>query len=609
MANVNVGANLGFKVGEQSTVNTILANGTGAVHGSFYLTKDTHRLYVGNSDGSLSPVNEGVTTVSAVASLPTPSGSADWIPLQGQFYYCTAENILCVASGEKWVQINPDTYIDATTANTTLSGATSNGITTATITNSVSDAGGRVKHTSSGNFKIKGSNNVQVTVDETSRTITLSSPDGATYSLTAATSTSDNTVDLVLTNKNNNQTEIVSIQGSAGGVVPQLQADGKTIKLVGGGLANSNATINLEEINNQVRLDLTDGVNHHYKYITPTFELINENGTKTTVTGTVSGTGAATDPYVLNANLNTYTKDAIDALLKEKIQNLDAMYFAGTIGNNGTYSSLAALKTALEDKDKIKAGATFKITEAIATNNTTLTITGWDSNGLQIGDLLIVTGTETADGYIDPAASDFEIVYVPSGDDTDIYFTPNFVTDNTLQFTKSGANGAVHKAIFASGKNITLTDNTVNGTNGGKNKTLTIAHETIATTNSEEEAVSQSAANSAPVYTAITGLELDNGHVKEIKTTKLNLWSNRLKTVSTTASDAATTQETNKGMTAIKVVTSYTDMANNKVTGNNKNDWRLSSETLNVTAAVAGSADGSAATMADVKIEMLWGSF
>ena len=38
MANVNVGANLGFKVGEQSAVNTILANGTGAVHGSFYLT-------------------------------------------------------------------------------------------------------------------------------------------------------------------------------------------------------------------------------------------------------------------------------------------------------------------------------------------------------------------------------------------------------------------------------------------------------------------------------------------------------------------------------------------------------------------------------------------
>ena len=63
--NVVAGAFLGFKVGTQANIDTMLAAGAnaGAQHGCFYLTKDSHRLYIGNEDTSLSPVNEGIETL------------------------------------------------------------------------------------------------------------------------------------------------------------------------------------------------------------------------------------------------------------------------------------------------------------------------------------------------------------------------------------------------------------------------------------------------------------------------------------------------------------------------------------------------------------------
>ena len=74
--------------------------------GTFYLTTDTHRLYVGQGT-DLCPVNEGVTTVANVEGLPETA-------VTGSFYYATEENILCVYNGQTFVQINPDTDTGAT---------------------------------------------------------------------------------------------------------------------------------------------------------------------------------------------------------------------------------------------------------------------------------------------------------------------------------------------------------------------------------------------------------------------------------------------------------------------------------------------------------------
>ena len=93
MANLN----LKFLRGLQSALPTA------GTDGYFYLTTDTHRLYT-SIDGKVVPVNEGVTTVANVDALSSVAGAK-----AGDFFYCTAENILAVFNGQTFVQINPDT--------------------------------------------------------------------------------------------------------------------------------------------------------------------------------------------------------------------------------------------------------------------------------------------------------------------------------------------------------------------------------------------------------------------------------------------------------------------------------------------------------------------
>lgn len=107
-------ANVMFKLGLQSNLDTLIAN-KNATEGTFYLTKDTHRLYIGNktADGKVTPVpvNQGIVTVDFLGQLPEPTAD-----LAGEFYYVKKNkegpegidlNVLCVCNGKEWVQVNP----------------------------------------------------------------------------------------------------------------------------------------------------------------------------------------------------------------------------------------------------------------------------------------------------------------------------------------------------------------------------------------------------------------------------------------------------------------------------------------------------------------------
>ena len=89
--------NLQFLRGLQAALPT-----TG-VDGAFYLTTDTHRLYT-SVDGKIVPVNQGVTTVDNIEALVAVTNAH-----AGDFFYCVAENILCVYNGQGFIQINTDT--------------------------------------------------------------------------------------------------------------------------------------------------------------------------------------------------------------------------------------------------------------------------------------------------------------------------------------------------------------------------------------------------------------------------------------------------------------------------------------------------------------------
>ncbi len=102
-------ANVMFKRGTQSRFNNLSTYQDGC----FYLTTDSHRLYIGTGSNKADLVSQSVITYPNWASIEalSNSSSSNYAPglcSEGQFYYAKAENILCTYSDGKWVQINPD---------------------------------------------------------------------------------------------------------------------------------------------------------------------------------------------------------------------------------------------------------------------------------------------------------------------------------------------------------------------------------------------------------------------------------------------------------------------------------------------------------------------
>ena len=102
-------ANVMFKRGTQSGFNNLSTYQDGC----FYLTTDSHRLYIGTSSNKADLVSQSVITYPNWASIEalSNSSSSSYAPglcSEGQFYYAKAENILCTYSNGKWIQINPD---------------------------------------------------------------------------------------------------------------------------------------------------------------------------------------------------------------------------------------------------------------------------------------------------------------------------------------------------------------------------------------------------------------------------------------------------------------------------------------------------------------------
>lgn len=96
-------ANVMFKRGLHANLPT-----SGIVDGSFYLTTDTNRLYIGQNN-KLVELNKSITAVSTSADLPKTNVA------EGQFYYITTGNILAYYNGTEWVQINPDATLNGAT--------------------------------------------------------------------------------------------------------------------------------------------------------------------------------------------------------------------------------------------------------------------------------------------------------------------------------------------------------------------------------------------------------------------------------------------------------------------------------------------------------------
>lgn len=590
MANVLKNAKVGFLTGAQSSIDTMLSKGAnaGAKHGYFYLTKDSHRLYVGNSDGSISAVNEGVQTVTYLGDLPTLQTAADKVAYTGRFFYVQYKestagqvdsniaNILCVYNGSAWVQINAntDTHINSNTYTTSTTGAT------ATITNAIgSTDGGRVtgkfEIVTAGGIKIANTAGKTNSVTLTGDKFTLAAGDGATgevkLNLSSANGQAGSSVTLkadpnttVLTRKEN----VITIAGRVNASLAIANAtDGKT-----------GFTVTVKD--------------NQGKTVTGSYDPIIKYGSK-----------AQSSTKLVNGefNINAYNKEEIDQLMRD----LNAMEYRGTVGANGTAATAWAELLKLPQK----IGYTYLFSSPITVNNAEHTV----------GTLAIARGTEytAADlaagtitkaelvGTINPATLKWDLVESTNDTDTTYkLYTAATGVGFKLQDSFSGNKGQIK---YAGAGGLTVSQSLQGGVDISQDKSaenvITITHNTVkrTDTNTNPDKIklsSQTPAthlNDTITIPVITGIKTNaEGHITGVNTVNYEL--NDTATVITGVTSAASANA--DGSVALKTKVTATSSSGKDMvqSGTATATFKSSSLTLG--------ASGSS-----VSIDMTWGEF
>lgn len=425
-----------FVHGTQTTLNT-----KGITNGQIYFTTDTNRLYWADpSDSGTLKWIDGVRRANALPSSPglyNPSGS---ILVVTQSDDNGAYDGVYIADDTSWIKL------DATTLNSSIT--TNNN--TARI--SLIPQGKYAKGTT---FDIKGDGNVKISSD--SSTITISVPTPTDTHLVA----NDHALSATVTNGN------LSINMSA--------SDSKNNTVNGEIIINGGSNIHIDQ-NKLGKIELS-ATNTQLAATTTAVNLTpasSKDGVKIVTTISDTASNAATGSFELvgadgiaishNKNVITLTggaagvieniQDYVDQKLTNALGDLDAMRFKGAI-SVADFNNL--------NPSTFESGWAYKFT-------TSGTVTGASAD-VDIGDMVIMS-QDTSNNWI------YNII--PSGDDTDVYYTPsNDATNHQVKFTdNTGTLTVAHKIIGANGITTTASVN-------GKTLTETIKHVTITPTSAK----------------------------------------------------------------------------------------------------------------------------
>lgn len=590
MANVLKDAKVGFLTGAQSSIDTMLSKGAnaGAKHGYFYLTKDSHRLYVGNSDGSISAVNEGVQTVTYLGDLPTLQTAADKVAYTGRFFYVQYKestagqvdsniaNILCVYNGSAWVQINAntDTHINSNTYTTSTSGAT------ATITNAIgsTDGGsvtGKFNIVTAGGLKIAQTAGAKNSITLTGDKFTLAAGDGATGEVKLNLSSANGQAGSSVTLKSDPNTTVLTRK--------------ENVITISGRVNASLAIANAETGKTGFTVTVKD---NQGKTVTGSYDPVIKYGSK-----------AQSSTKLVNGvfNINAYNKEEIDQLMRD----LNAMEYRGTVGTNGTAATAWAELLKLPQK----IGYTYLFSSPITVNNAEHTV----------GTLAIARGTEytAADlaagtitkaelvGTINPATLTWD--FVESTNDTDTtykLYTAATGVGFKLQDSFSGNKGQIK---YAGAGGLTVSQSLQGGVDISQDKSaenvITITHNTVKRTDTETnpdkiKLSSQTPAthlNDTITIPVITGIKTNaEGHVTGVNTVNYEL--NDTATVITGVTSSASANA--DGSIALKTKVTATSSSGKDMVQNGTATATIKSSSLTL------GASGSS-----VSIDMTWGEF
>ena len=471
-----IGNAVKFKLGTQASLNALKNSQKGWEVGTFYLTSDSSRLYIGQAD-ELALLNKTVEIYTNLEALRAKTT----VSTEGDIAYCVNENVLAYYNGSTWNQINPDDDTILTALVQSVSSVTDGVKITTGGTNSDPK-----KAVTGANVTITGANGAKVArTSDTALTIT-----GDTYTLNAQEHAT-NDIDLVLNSELQDDSTVhikggdnVTITKTAGSNGIQIAAKDTKLNDISLGLG----------ADGELQVGASDTGNTN---------LLKKQKLGYFVDGSYYGIGSDTK----QVDLPVYSKDEVDNLIKK----LDGMTYRGTIGTSGTTFTMDASFNVLKGgtATEIHIGDMFLVQGGKLTYAT--------SKQAEPGDMLIATakdGKSETNGVL--AIGDVEWTFIPSGDDSKIDTTYIFKasgTTDSMTITSNPGGGVVGKIAFTEGDGIVI-DSTDNGGSAPNQLSVTIKHDTYDTTKTP----GNKSLTNGGTFDVIDSITYDNGHITGINT-------------------------------------------------------------------------------------------
>lgn len=538
-----------FKLGTQTSLNALKNDPKkGWEVGTFYLTSDSSRLYIGQAD-ELALLNKSVEIYDNLNALKAKGKS-----YEGDIAYCVDENVLAYYNGTTWAQINPD---DDTilTALTQVVSSVDKGvkITTGGTNNDPK------KTITGADVTITGAKGAQVAMAN-NKALTIT---GDTYTLNVqehADTTND--IDLVLDSALQNDST-VHIKGGENVTITKT-ADSNGIQITAKDTKLQDISLGLGA-DGELQVGASDTGNTN---------VLKKQKLGYFVDGSYYGIGSDTK----QVDLPVYSKEQVDNLFKK----LDGMTYRGTIGTSGTTFTMNASFNVL----KGGTATDIHIGDMFLVQGGSLTYATEKTAG--IGDMLIATakdGKSETNGVL--AIGDVEWTYVPAGDDAEIDTTYIFKasgTTDSMTITSSNGGGVVGKIAFTEGDGIVI-ESTDNGGDSPTELSVNIKHGTYDTAKTTDN---KSLTNGG-TFDVIDSITYNNGHISGINT----------KTIQTLEYRPGPDNVSNDAGGANSVTVSHTLQAGTSLVSDKTANMVLKSNTLKLTAS-----DGNTVTA-----DLVWGSF
>ena len=518
---------LRFLKGSQSGLDTLISNGQIKI-GAFYLTNDTNRLYIGKATDNAELLNNGVQVVANVASLPSAPPAID-----GDFYYCKAENIFATYDKDKantdgttggWVQINVDSYITSVTDTVT---AASN---IATVTTEVGDSN---SHKKSDAFQIKAGTNMslsasgkQITlnaVDEKTTEaghyapgtesgtfsatsghyvtgvkydskkhvmgITSTALPGTTHSLTVTDGSGDNAGKVIVTSTVNNKSDTIDFVG--GGATTVARVDEDSIQI-------SSTDQSVTEVGNHYKPEADAS-----KKLSLSSKILTE--VSRDAAGHVTGIAGADSQEDLTSSVTKTTNPTMTYSSKNVFGTVksDTVTFTGSGATTVTGNGAKGITISSTDKSVTAVGNHYTPTEDT-------------SKELSLSNQIVTTVKRDAAGHVTGiagAASQEDVNITTTYDNSSKTVTVTSNAKNIFGTNKSDAfsikgSGATTATVDTTSKQITITSTDQSVTAVGN-------HYTPLTTNNSTISANGGSSTTAKATTqVVTGVKIDAaGHV------------------------------------------------------------------------------------------------